>query len=122
MIRRPPRSTRTDTLFPYTTLFRSRLARFNFTIDPTDDKRYFLGLPSPAAAAVVMATVFALANPDVPGPDVTVGPSILLPVLISLVPAWLMVSTVRFRSVRDLVHPPTRQARITIELSWWAGL
>src|SRR3546814_2056262 len=26
MIRRPPRSTRTDTLFPYTTLFRSVLA------------------------------------------------------------------------------------------------
>src|SRR3546814_14964772 len=26
MIRRPPRSTRTDTLFPYTTLFRSREA------------------------------------------------------------------------------------------------
>src|SRR3546814_6229689 len=25
MIRRPPRSTRTDTLFPYTTLFRSRV-------------------------------------------------------------------------------------------------
>src|SRR3546814_9939919 len=27
MIRRPPRSTRTDTLFPYTTLFRSRQGR-----------------------------------------------------------------------------------------------
>src|SRR3546814_6590816 len=27
MIRRPPRSTRTDTLFPYTTLFRSTQAR-----------------------------------------------------------------------------------------------
>src|SRR3546814_17571918 len=27
MIRRPPRSTRTDTLCPYTTLFRSRRAR-----------------------------------------------------------------------------------------------
>src|SRR3546814_3558505 len=27
MIRRPPRSTRTDTLFPYTTLFRSQLSR-----------------------------------------------------------------------------------------------
>src|SRR3546814_17510410 len=27
MIRRPPRSTRTDTLFPYTTLFRSRQNR-----------------------------------------------------------------------------------------------
>src|SRR3546814_7701120 len=30
MIRRPPRSTRTDTLFPYTTLFRSNL--FDFAI------------------------------------------------------------------------------------------
>src|SRR3546814_18536746 len=28
MIRRPPRSTRTDTLFPYTTLFRSQACRF----------------------------------------------------------------------------------------------
>src|SRR3546814_20411887 len=28
MIRRPPRSTRTDTLFPYTTLFRSEAALF----------------------------------------------------------------------------------------------
>src|SRR3546814_9082594 len=27
MIRRPPRSTRTDTLFPYTTLFRSEFCR-----------------------------------------------------------------------------------------------
>src|SRR3546814_20787489 len=27
MIRRPPRATRTDTLFPYTTLFRSKLRR-----------------------------------------------------------------------------------------------
>src|SRR3546814_16736824 len=28
MIRRPPRSTRTDTLFPYTTLFRSEILAF----------------------------------------------------------------------------------------------
>src|SRR3546814_15130804 len=28
MIRRPPRSTRTDTLCPYTTLFRSRVLRY----------------------------------------------------------------------------------------------
>src|SRR3546814_3714752 len=33
MIRRPPRSTRTDTLFPYTTLFRSR------TSGPTASRR-----------------------------------------------------------------------------------
>src|SRR3546814_2412067 len=31
MIRRPPRSTRTDTLFPYTTLFRSLLGLLGFT-------------------------------------------------------------------------------------------
>src|SRR3546814_17630223 len=30
MIRRPPRSTRTDTLFPYTTLFRSQTGRSKF--------------------------------------------------------------------------------------------
>src|SRR3546814_7556432 len=32
MIRRPPRSTRTDTLFPYTTLFRSRAVATTITI------------------------------------------------------------------------------------------
>src|SRR3546814_16969227 len=37
MIRRPPRSTRTDTLFPYTTLFRSR-CRFQ----RRDDKAAFV--------------------------------------------------------------------------------
>src|SRR3546814_2849937 len=31
MIRRPPRSTRTDTLFPYTTLFRSFLSRVDIS-------------------------------------------------------------------------------------------
>src|SRR3546814_2140561 len=31
MIRRPPRSTRTDTLFPYTTLFRSRPADIDYS-------------------------------------------------------------------------------------------
>src|SRR3546814_17257386 len=35
MIRRPPRSTRTDTLFPYTTLFRSQDMRLH--IDTLDD-------------------------------------------------------------------------------------
>src|SRR3546814_16716396 len=33
MIRRPPRSTRTDTLFPYTTLFRS-FTRLSDTVSP----------------------------------------------------------------------------------------
>src|SRR3546814_15799479 len=42
MIRRPPRSTRTDTLFPYTTLFRSPGApapdvQLHFVIAPLED-------------------------------------------------------------------------------------
>src|SRR3546814_8300272 len=37
MTRRPPRSTRTDTLFPYTTLFRSQEIRMHEFIDSSDD-------------------------------------------------------------------------------------
>src|SRR3546814_1409672 len=33
MIRRPPRSTRTDTLFPYTTLFRSRFEETQHAVE-----------------------------------------------------------------------------------------
>src|SRR3546814_1574678 len=39
MIRRPPRSTRTDTLFPYTTLFRSSANAGNVATPATDDYR-----------------------------------------------------------------------------------
>src|SRR3546814_12492899 len=55
MIRRPPRSTRTDTLFPYTTLFRSRSGRDSMMIyekarqheharHPEDDEDQMRGL------------------------------------------------------------------------------
>src|SRR3546814_16577126 len=52
MIRRPPRSTRTDTLFPYTTLFRSarhsvnldqRIVRLRYAEPPTDNHMHKLG-------------------------------------------------------------------------------
>src|SRR3546814_6287413 len=36
MIRRPPRSTRPDTLFPYTTLFRSPAEAGGLSLDPID--------------------------------------------------------------------------------------
>src|SRR3546814_7264501 len=45
MIRRPPRSTRTDTLFPYTTLFRSRHILVEQQLKPVDQlarRRLFL--------------------------------------------------------------------------------
>src|SRR3546814_13684967 len=41
MIRRPPRSTRTDTLFPYTTLFRSDAMRRR---DKAYDGRFIVGV------------------------------------------------------------------------------
>src|SRR3546814_7133987 len=40
MIRRPPRSTRTDTLLPYTTLFRSFERRIDSTIPPTQPSKW----------------------------------------------------------------------------------
>ena len=83
-----------------------RLARFNVTVDPTADKRYFVGLPSPAAAAVVMATIFALNEPDAGGYDT----SLVVPILVSVVPAVLMVTSIRFRSFRNLLAPSTQQA------------
>src|SRR3546814_1085377 len=46
MIRRPPRSTRTDTLFPYTTLFRSTALEFLIMLA---NKHSFLSQPIFAA-------------------------------------------------------------------------
>src|SRR3546814_13144676 len=44
MIRRPPRSTRTDTLFPYTTLFRSYLTPARYVADPQNlDLKLWVG-------------------------------------------------------------------------------
>ena len=100
-----------------------RLARFNVTIDPLADKRYFVGLPSPGAAAVVMATILALDSPHF-GPGT--GPwQAWFPLMVSVVPALLMVMTVRFRSFRGLLSPTTRNGRLTtaaVALAIAAGL
>jgi CDP-diacylglycerol--serine O-phosphatidyltransferase len=75
-----------------------RLARFNTTIDPTADKRYFTGLPSPGAAGVVLASVLAFA-------DQMQGRDRLWVLLVVVVPGVLMITTVRYRSFRSLVSP-----------------
>jgi CDP-diacylglycerol---serine O-phosphatidyltransferase len=75
-----------------------RLARFNTTIDPTADKRFFVGLPSPGAAGVVLASVFAFG-------DLMEGRDRLWVLLIVAVPAVLMVTNIRYRSFRSLVSP-----------------
>src|SRR3546814_3851957 len=56
MIRRPPRSTRTDTLFPYTTLFRSFASQVDVYKSPTADM-----LESGLAATVNMQSIRPLA-------------------------------------------------------------
>lgn len=87
-----------------------RLARFNVTIDPAADKRYFVGLASPGAAAVVMATIFALDSPHV-GP--WAGPwKLWFPLCVSVIPALLMVMTIRFRSFRNLLAPASPRERL----------
>src|SRR3546814_4471098 len=58
MIRRPPRSTRTDTLFPYTTLFRSRLP-----VSPVMNQQDETG-HCHAATLVCGKKIRALANGD----------------------------------------------------------
>jgi len=84
-----------------------RLARFNVTIDPLADKRYFVGLASPGAAGVVISTVMAIGDPLYDWAP-------LLPIAAGVLPAALMASSFRFRSFRDLLS--TRHLRISIPL------
>ena len=82
--------------FMFLTAAAMRLARFNIQSAVGGDKRYFVGMPSPAAAAVSAATVyFYPAGLD----DYRQA----LPALaMVLVPAVLMVSTIRFRSFKTI--------------------
>ena len=82
-----------------------RLARFNIQ-GKEGDKRYFIGLPSPAAAGVPAATVFAY-------PLGFAEPGAALAALpIVLAPAALMVSRLRFRSFGALI-PGRRRSYLT---------
>ncbi len=73
-----------------------RLARFNIQSVGASDKRYFVGMPSPAAAAVPAATVYFY-------PEGFQDPRMaVIAALVVLVPALLMVSTIRFRSFKTI--------------------
>jgi CDP-diacylglycerol--serine O-phosphatidyltransferase len=93
-----------------------RLARFNVQSASGGDKRYFVGMPSPAAAAIPASTVFALS-------DRITDYRAALPVLaMVLVPALLMVSTIRFRSFKtiDLQMRRSYSVLFLIALAIWA--
>ena len=82
--------------FIYVTAAAMRLARFNIQTTTVTDKRYFAGMPSPAAAAVIASTVYLY-------PCGLQEWRAALPALaMVLVPALLMVSTIRFRSVKAI--------------------
>lgn len=82
--------------FLYVTAAAMRLARFNIQGMAVSDKRYFAGLPTPPAAAVTASTVFMY-------PWGLQDVRIAIPALaMMVVPAFLMVSTIRFRSVKTI--------------------
>ena len=92
--------------FLYVTATAMRLARFNI-LPKSGDKRYFVGLPSPPAAGVIVATVFAY-------PTALTGTrEAVLALLIVLVPAALMVSRLRFRSINTIV-PEGRRSSLSL--------
>jgi CDP-diacylglycerol--serine O-phosphatidyltransferase len=91
--------------FLYVTAAAMRLARFNVqttTTTASTDKRYFVGMPSPAAASVIASTVYlypyGLQEREAAFPALAM----------VLVPAFLMVSTIRFRSVKAIDVGHTR--------------
>lgn len=73
-----------------------RLARFN--TQPHDyDKRYFQGIPSPAAAGVMVSTVWLGFDYDLHGQLIAIPMSLL-----SVFMAALMVSTIRYSSFKQI--------------------
>ena len=96
--------------FLYVTATALRLARFN--VQPnSSDKRYFAGMPSPAAGGVLAATVFAWPE----GLGIAHAPFAALPVV--LAPALLMVSRIRFRSFGALILQPRRSYVVLLQFA-----
>jgi CDP-diacylglycerol--serine O-phosphatidyltransferase len=81
----------------------ARLARFNITTNPVPknpgrpDRKYFVGLPIPAAASLVAAIIYACDGYPLTWWPVVIGWIGLMAGL-----GFLMVSTWRFRSFKEL--------------------
>jgi CDP-diacylglycerol--serine O-phosphatidyltransferase len=82
--------------FIYTAGAALRLARFN-TQAGSADKRYFQGLPSPAAAAIMASSVWVAEAYGLSGNDLSWGAGVLMVVV-----GLLMVSNVRYHSFKEL--------------------
>jgi CDP-diacylglycerol---serine O-phosphatidyltransferase len=82
--------------FIYTAGTALRLARFNTQVGVAD-KRYFQGLPSPSAAAIVAAGVWIGADHGIAGSQVS-----WLAALLTTLVGLLMVSNFRYHSFKDI--------------------
>ncbi|HLQ84805.1 MAG TPA: phosphatidylcholine/phosphatidylserine synthase [Salinisphaeraceae bacterium] len=74
-----------------------RLARFNITRAAPVEKKAFIGLPSPAAAGLLVGFVWAGSDFDIDGA------TLVIPVfLLTIAAGLLMVSNIRFQSFKEL--------------------
>ncbi|MGY0505542.1 CDP-diacylglycerol--serine O-phosphatidyltransferase [Luteimonas sp. e5] len=80
--------------FLYAACAALRLARFNAQVGSVD-KRWFIGLASPAAAAVMASTVWTLESWDLAGEDMR-----LLALAVTVASGLLMVSNLRYSSFK----------------------
>ena len=83
--------------FMYASCTALRLARFNVLTVISGSKKDFFGLPSPAAAAVVVFFVWAMHDWGISGRDVVI-PAMLLTAGIAI----LMVSTFRYNAFKQI--------------------
>jgi CDP-diacylglycerol--serine O-phosphatidyltransferase len=81
--------------FLYAAAAALRLARFNVQVGSVD-KRYFVGLPSPSAAALVVGLVWVLHSYGVPGKEMS-----FLALGFTLFAAVAMVSNIRYFSFKQ---------------------
>jgi CDP-diacylglycerol--serine O-phosphatidyltransferase len=92
--------------FMYVSAAALRLARFNIqSVKPTD-KRYFVGMPSPAAAALPAATVFFYPA------GIQDARWAFVALALMVVPALLMVSTIRFSSFKTIDTQQRRSYKV----------
>jgi CDP-diacylglycerol--serine O-phosphatidyltransferase len=95
----------------------SRLARFNITSNPQPSnpgrpgKKYFVGMPSPAGAGVIAAVVHFLG-----GEPLVSWRTSLSWLLMVMVVGYLMVSTWRFYSFKDIDFGSRRPFRLIVIL------
>jgi CDP-diacylglycerol---serine O-phosphatidyltransferase len=87
-----------------------RLARFNIQTHVAD-KRYFVGLPIPMAAGTICAIVLATPEQLVSRP--WMAGLLVLTILLS----YLMISTIRYRSFKDLDMKRRRPAWILVAIA-----